>query len=156
MGAGKTTVAKKLAARLGYHLLDMDYAIEQEQGIRVAKIFEDHGEPHFRALETDLLRRLTRQENLIISSGGGVLVTPENIDIIRKIGTSVYLSADIEVLFERATRTDKRPLLRTDDPLQTMKDLFNQREKLYQQADIIIETNEKSLRQVTSEILQNL
>ncbi|MBT4288069.1 MAG: shikimate kinase [Deltaproteobacteria bacterium] len=156
MGAGKTTIGRKTAARLGYWFVDMDYQIERSQNARVTEIFEKHGQQYFRALETKLLKQLTKVENTVVATGGGVLTTEGNLALINQIGTSVYLNASVEMLFERATRTDKRPLLRTENPFQTMSELFEKRKHLYQQADITITTEELKLHFVINEMIRQL
>ena len=156
MGAGKTTVGKRLAARLGYWFIDMDHQIEKEQDTKISDIFKEKGELFFRQLETDLLKQLTTVNNTIISTGGGILTSPGHLDLIREIGRSVYLEADIETLFERASRTNVRPLLQTKDPLQTVKTLFAKRENLYQLAEITISTPLKSKQRIISEIIRSL
>ncbi len=156
MGAGKTTIGRKLAARLGYWFLDTDHCIEKEQGYHITELFEKFGQAHFRLLETDLLRRLAKIQNTVIATGGGLLTTPGNTDLIKKIGTSVYLAANVDKLFERAIKTDKRPLLREANPYEAMVELFNQRKNLYEMADIKIETESLYLTAVVSEIIKNL
>ena len=156
MGAGKTTIGRKAAARLGYWFVDMDYQIELSQNARVTEIFEKHGQEYFRTLETRLLKQLTKVENTIVATGGGVFTTEGNLELINQVGTCVYLQASIEKLFERATRTDKRPLLRTENPFQTMSDLFEQRKHLYQHADIVINTEDLKLHHVVNEMIRQL
>jgi len=156
MGAGKTTIGRKTAARLGYWFVDMDYQIEQSQNARVSDIFEKHGQHYFRTLETRLLKQLVKVENTVVATGGGVLTTEGNLALINQIGTSVYLNASVEKLFERATRTDKRPLLRTENPFQTMSELFEKREHLYQKADIIVNTEELKLHHVINDMIHQL
>lgn len=156
MGAGKTTIGRKTAARLGYWFVDMDYQIELSQNARVTEIFEKHGQQYFRRLETRLLKQLTKVENTIVATGGGVLTTKGNLELINQIGPCVYLNASIEKLFERATRTDKRPLLRTENPFQTMSDLFEQRKHLYERADIVINTEDLRLHHVVNEMIRQL
>ncbi len=158
MGAGKTTVGRILAARLGYRFLDTDLRIEREQGRKVEEIFATFGQEYFRRLETDLLKRLTAVQNMVVATGGGILTTPENANLIRKIGTSVYLEVRVEKLFERATRTDKRPLLKTENPFETMMELFQKRKELYETADIRIKTEDWDRHPmfVAKEIINNL
>lgn len=156
MGAGKTTMGKRLASRLGYWFIDMDHQIEKEQGKKISDIFKDQGESAFRKMETDLLKRLGKTQNTVVSTGGGILTTPGHLELIREIGPSVYLNADVDTLFERATRTNVRPLLKTENPLETMKVLFAKRQHLYEQADITITTMKKSKRRIISEIIRSL
>ncbi len=156
MGSGKTTIGRKLAVRLGYRFIDTDYFIECEQNCSIPEIFSEHGENYFRQLETSMLKRLTKMKNSVIATGGGVLVTPGNMDIIRKIGTSVYLLANIDDIFERVTRNTKRPLVQTDNPLKTVTELYEARKDLYRQADITIDTNLLKMYSIVSMIIKEL
>ena len=156
MGSGKTTIGRKLAVRLGYRFIDMDRFIEGEQQCKISQIFEERGETAFRELETDLLRRLIEVENTVVSTGGGVVTVEGNIDIIRSIGISIYLKAAIDKIFERVSRNSKRPLLQTENPFQTIKDMMEKREGVYSQADHTIETNSLSMGHVVSKIIQAL
>jgi len=156
MGCGKTTIGRKLAVRLGYRFVDTDYQIEKEQGCQVTALFSRHGEQYFRTLETELLNRLEKTTNTVIATGGGILTTPGNINIIKRIGTSVYLKAEIDDLFERVSRNTKRPLLQTENPMGTLVMLMNQRGHLYQQADCVIETRSQKMGQIVSMIIREL
>ncbi len=156
MGAGKTTIGRKLAVRLGYRFIDTDFQIELEYGLRVTEIFEQQGEKYFRGLETDLLKRLANVENTVIATGGGLLTTPENFEIICSLGTSVYLKAKIEDIFERVSRNNKRPLLQTENPMQTIIELVSAREKLYAKADLTIDTDLLRMREIATKIIEAL
>lgn len=156
MGSGKTTIGRKLAVRLGYRFIDMDRFIEEEQQCKIAQIFEEHGEATFRSLETGLLKRLKKAENTVVSTGGGVVTIDGNIEIIRSIGISIYLKAGIDNIFERVSRNNKRPLLQTDNPLQTIQDMMEKREGAYSQADLVLETNSLSMGNIVSKIIQSL
>lgn len=156
MGCGKTTIGRKLAVRLGYRFIDTDHQIEREQNARVKDIFADHGEAYFRELETDLLKRLVKVNNTVIATGGGILTTPGNIEIVRKIGISVYLKACVDDIFERISRNTKRPMLQTENPRQTVVTLLNQRECLYEQADHTIQTGSLKMGYIVSQIIKEL
>lgn len=156
MGCGKTTIGRKLAVRLGYRFVDTDYQIEKEQNARVKEIFAEHGETCFRELETDLLRRLVNVNNTIIATGGGILTTPGNIEIIRDIGISIYLKAAVDDIFERISRNSKRPMLQTENPRQTVVDLLEKREDLYSQADHVINTASLKMGHIVSQIIREL
>ncbi len=153
MGTGKTTIGRKLAVRLGYHFVDTDHYIEREQNCRISELFETKGADCFRQLETSMLRRLVKVENTVVATGGGILVTPGNMDLIREIGKSVHLKANFEEIFERVTRNQKRPLILTDNPLKTVTDLYNQRKHLYMQADITIDTGSLKMWNIVSKII---
>jgi len=156
MGCGKTTIGRKLAVRLGYQFIDTDHQIEREQNARVKEIFARFGEVHFRALETDLLKRLTKVNNTIVATGGGILTTAGNLDIIQRIGKSIYLEACVEEIYERISRNDKRPLLQTEDPLKTVIVLLEKRQKHYEQADYRINTGSLKMGHIVSQIIKDL
>ncbi|MFH2132131.1 MAG: shikimate kinase [bacterium] len=156
MGCGKTTIGRKLAVRLGYRFIDTDYQIEMEQNARVKEIFSRYGEPHFRALETDLLKRLRHLDNTVIATGGGILTTPGNMELIRQIGKSVYLKACVEDIFERISRNTKRPLLQTRDPLGTVVTLLEKRKGTYERADHTINTGSLKMGHIVSRIIREL
>lgn len=156
MGCGKTTIGRKLAVRLGYRFIDTDHQIEREQNARVKEIFAEKGEIHFRGLETDLLKRLVRTNNTVIATGGGILTTPGNMEIIRKIGVSIYLKACVDDIFERISRNTKRPMLQTENPRKTVVTLLEKRECLYEQADRIINTESLKMGHIVSQIIRAL
>ncbi len=156
MGCGKTTIGRKLAVRLGYRFVDTDYQIEKEQKSRVKEIFSTFGETHFRGLETDLLTRLTKVDNTIVATGGGILTTAGNMEIIQRIGSSFYLKACVEDIFERISRNDKRPMLQTENPLQTVIALLDKRQVYYEQADYTINTASLKMWNIVSQIINTL
>lgn len=156
MGTGKTTIGRKLAVRLGYRFVDTDRYIEMEQCCRISELFQKLGEPHFRNLESSLLRRLAKMENTVVATGGGILVTPGNIDLIRKIGFSVNLQAPLDEIFERVTRNNKRPLVQTENPLKTVTDLYEARRHLYEKADVTIDTRSMKMWHIVSKIINEL
>ena len=156
MGTGKTTIGRKLAVRLGYRFVDTDHYIEKEQNCRISELFETHGESHFRALESSLLRRLIKVENTVIATGGGALITPGNKELIQKIGNSVHLSAHLDDIFERVTRNSKRPLVQTENPLKTVTDLYEARKHLYADADITVDTQSLKMWAIVTKIINKL
>lgn len=147
MGCGKTTVGKELSRLTGIPMLDMDTIIEEQIGRSIPEIFQKSGEAHFRALETALLRYIETSppfstSSFIISTGGGVVLSSLNRSILRRIGFVVWLDASAEVIVERTSRSNNRPLLRTEDRLQVIQSLADKRRILYQEtAHLRIETS---------------
>jgi shikimate kinase len=141
MGAGKTTVGKKLAKTLGWAFADLDRVIEKSTGVTVATIFEIEGEAGFRSRESQALFQCGREEKQVVATGGGVVLSPQNRACLSAGGLVVYLHAAPELLYER-TRHDKgRPLLQVADPLARIRTLVERRDPLYREvADIIAES----------------
>lgn len=154
MGSGKTTVGKELSRLTGMPLLDMDSIIEEQLGKSIPEIFRDSGEAHFRALETALLRYLEESPTSpagasIISTGGGVVLRPENRHILKRLGYVVWLDVTVEVIIERTSRSSNRPLLQTPDRFEVISRLCEQRAPLYEEAaHFRIETSSCDVLQV--------
>ncbi|MGN7438910.1 MAG: shikimate kinase [Alcanivorax sp.] len=155
MGCGKTEIGKRLAQALAVRFIDTDTVIEDEQGQSISDIFQIHGEGYFRALETKTLSQLLEGEPAVISTGGGLVTTPENLEKIENQAVSVWLRSSVETIMERIAGDDTRPLLRTSDPKKTLEDLLNARKELYSKANIHI-NNEESPEKVLSEIQRHL
>lgn len=139
MGSGKSTVGKELSRRTGLPFLDMDAVIEEQVGMSIPDIFRDKGEAHFRALETALLRYIEQTVQSgssanIVSTGGGVVLRPENRDILRRLGMTVWLNVDLPNLLSRTARAQNRPLLQVDDREAVLHRLLLERSPLYTQA----------------------
>lgn len=156
MGAGKTTVGYRLALRLGYRFLDMDRHLERVHGLKVAEIFARYGEAHFRQQETALLQKLVGHNNLVISTGGGAAASDQNLQLMKQIGSLVYLQAPAETIFERVSRDKSRPLLQVDNPWETLVNLLQKREPYYTQADLTIDINGQSPHSIASSIIKSL
>ncbi|AJE47344.1 shikimate kinase [Celeribacter indicus] len=139
MGAGKTAVGKALAARLGVPFLDSDGEIEKAAAMSIAEIFERYGEPFFRRRETEVIARLLEDERAILSTGGGAFLSEANRALISERGVSVWLKADLDLLWNRVKHKSTRPLLRSDDPRATLAAFVEAREPLYAQAAIVVE-----------------
>jgi shikimate kinase len=133
MGAGKSTIGRKLAARFGLKFFDLDYEIERATGASVNLIFEIEGEPHFRDRESKLLEAISRNEHVLLATGGGAILSPENRTCLRDRGFVVYLKTDVDTQLERLRRDRQRPLLRTADPRAKLVQLAEQRNEIYQQ-----------------------
>jgi shikimate kinase len=146
MGAGKTSVGRLLARRLGKTFYDCDHEIERATGVRVAVIFEIEGEAGFRARETKALAELVKCENIVLATGGGAVLSAENRRLLAESGTVVYLRAAAADLWGRTRHDKSRPLLKTADPLARLQQLFDERDPLYRgTADIIVDTGDQSL-----------
>ncbi len=136
MGCGKSTVGRELQQRLGYPLVDMDSLIEQRVGKTIATLFAELGESGFRDLETQLLEELYAPEapRRIISTGGGVIVRPQNRALLRQLGYVVWLQAPVGTILDRTSRNRDRPLLHTDDPRARIEALLTERTPWYREA----------------------
>ena len=154
MGAGKTTLGKALAQRLGRDFIDCDRALVERTGVPVATIFEIEGEEGFRRRESALLQELSTRSRCIIATGGGAVLSAANRDLMRSSGTVVYLKAKLESLWERTRHDSSRPLLATPDPRGRLAALLAEREPLYREtAHVIVETGQQSPATAVSRVL---
>ncbi|MBK7899610.1 MAG: shikimate kinase [Azonexus sp.] len=133
MGAGKTTVGRQLARRLGRRFMDSDHEIEARTGVSVPTIFEIEGEDGFRRREAQTIKDLTGESGIVLATGGGVVLNPENRSALHDTGWVVYLNVPPELLHERTRNDRNRPLLRVEDPLARLRDLYAQRDPLYRE-----------------------
>lgn len=141
MGAGKSTIGLELAKMLNnFKLVDMDSEIEKRENMKISEIFEKYGEKYFRNYETDLIKELCQKENQIISTGGGVFEKKENRKILKENGKVFYLKASPEKIFERIKSQTHRPLLQQGFGVEKVKTILESREKNYEQAHFIIDT----------------
>ncbi len=131
MGAGKSSVAREVARLTARRWTDLDKQIVRQTGLPISEIFARHGEEHFRELESEALSGLSGETPLIVATGGGIVTRPENIPLLRALGCVAFLTADVEVLFERVSRNRRRPLLQTADPHTTLQELIQRRLPLY-------------------------
>lgn len=156
MGAGKTTIGKLLAQNFGYDFCDSDHEIERRTGASISWIFEKEGEIGFRERETRVIDQLTQQRRLVLATGGGVVVTPHNHELLKR-GIVIYLKASVDVQFERTSRDRNRPLLQAQNPKARLAELFAVRDPIYQQlADITVTTGYLSPKKMVQEIMNNL
>jgi shikimate kinase len=155
MGAGKSSVGRLLQHRTGLEPVDVDEVVRDKFGLTIAEVFEKFGEEKFREAETEVLRELTPTKAAIVVTGGGTILRNENVDLLRRLGTIVWLQADDGTLFERATRRGNRPLLRTENPRAAMERLLAERNPLYERAaDVRIDTSAMNHDQVVDAILR--
>lgn len=140
MGAGKTAVGTAVARILGVTFRDSDEELVKAAGRTIAEIFERDGEPFFRARETEVLSRLLRAEPSILSTGGGAFLSETNRRMVQQQGVSVWLRVDLDLLWNRVRHKTTRPLLRTPNPRETLRGLYDARLPFYQLADIIVDS----------------
>jgi shikimate kinase len=138
MGAGKSTIGRRLAARLRLPFLDADIEIEAAASMTIPEIFSAHGEPYFRDGEARVIARLLDNGPAVIATGGGAFMREETRNLIRDKAVSIWLKADVDVIMKRIKRRADRPLLQTEDPAATVSRLLEAREPVYQSADLTI------------------
>lgn len=153
MGAGKSSIGKRLAARLGIPFVDADTAIEEAAGMSVTDIFEAHGEPSFRSGEARVIARLLENGPQVLATGGGAFENPETRARIHEKGISIWLKADMEVLLRRVKRRDNRPLLKNDDPAATLTALLAAREPFYSEANLTVVSRDVPHEIIVEEII---
>lgn len=157
MGAGKTTIGKLLARRLGYRLYDTDHLLVKGFGKPVSRIFKENGEEAFRKAEVLVLQELTRRRNAVISTGGGTLVREETFEIARNSGMLIYLRAPVSVLYERVIFSPKdRPIIDVPDSEGVFREKFELRQAFYERSDVTVDTCDRKPDDVVNEILSAL
>ena len=152
MGTGKTTAGRTLAKRLRYQFIDVDKAIEEQEGIPVKTLIEVKGLPYFRQKEIDFIQHGHPETSCVVSCGGGIVTNPGMMDMLKEHGLVVALFASVDTLVERTGRNDKRPLLNVEDPRERIIHLLDERTDLYKQAHICISTDMRSISEVTQQI----
>lgn len=156
MGVGKSTIGRQLANLLNKDFMDTDHEIEKRTGVDIPTIFDIEGEEGFRKREAAVLDEMTSGSNLVLATGGGVILLEDNRRALRR-GFVVYLSASLETLIERTRRDKSRPLLQNTDRQKKIKELMTERDPIYrQESDIIVETDGRSAKAVAKEIVDQL
>ncbi|WP_369411468.1 shikimate kinase [Polynucleobacter alcilacus] len=157
MGAGKSTVGKVLAKKLGRRFLDADHVIEDRCGVKIPVIFEMEGEEGFRKREAQAIRDITSEQDIILATGGGAVLLPENRDALKNRGTVIYLHANPIELWYRTKGGEGRPLLQNGDAKKILENLYTVRDPLYREiADHVIETGKPSVNQLVNTLIMQL
>ncbi len=156
MGAGKSSVGRRLARRLGLPFLDADSEIESAAGCSIPDIFALHGEAAFREGERKVIRRLLDGPLCVLATGGGAFMDGETRDVIARRGISIWLRAPLDILVRRVSRRTDRPLLRNGDPAEILADLMQTRDPVYAEADIVVESGDGPHEIVIEKILDAL
>jgi len=153
MGAGKSSIGRKLAQRLNLPFVDADSEIERAAGMSISEIFAKHGEPYFRAGEARVITRLLDGGPQVLATGGGAFMHPQSREAIRAKGISIWLRADYDVLMKRIKRRNDRPMLKTDDPGETLRRLMQERDPVYAEADVIVHSRDVPHEIIIGEII---
>lgn len=157
MGCGKSAVSAQMVKKHGMMIREMDEEIVEREGMSIPEIFETKGESYFRDVETNLLAEIAESKNQIVSCGGGAVLREENIQHMKKSGKVVLLTAKAETILERVKDDDNRPLLKGNKNVDFIQELLNKRRPNYEKAaDIIVETDEKSLDEICREIINKV
>jgi shikimate kinase len=156
MGAGKSSVGRRMAMRLGIPFVDADTEIEKAAGMTISDIFAVRGEAEFRAGEARVILRLLEGGPQVVATGGGAFLNPDTRAAIRAKGISIWLRAEFDVLMKRIRRRQDRPLLRTADPAATLRKLIEEREPVYALADLTVQSREVTHDKIVEEIVAAL
>lgn len=158
MGAGKSTIGRHLARELKLDFYDTDQEIEARTGADIAWIYDVEGEEGFRRREANVIDELTQKNHIVLATGGGAILTPDNRNRLAARGAVVYLKTSVEQQVARTARDKRRPSLQDNDiPEETLQQMFEEREPLYQEiADIIVETDGRTVRSVANDVVQML
>ncbi len=154
MGAGKSAIGRSAAQQMRVPFVDTDDEIERVSRMTISELFATYGEDEFRALETRVIKRLLRGGPKVVSTGGGAFINENTRRHIKRGGVSLWLKADLEILWERVNKRDHRPLLKTENPKATLAALMEKRYPIYREADITIESRDVRKDIITTEVLE--
>lgn len=153
MGAGKSVIGKMSASAMKIPFVDSDQEIEKVSRMSISDLFDAYGEAEFRALEERVIRRLLQEGPMILSTGGGAFINDRTRSIIKQRGLSVWLRADLDILWERVRKRSHRPLLHTADPRGTLSALLDARYPVYGEADLVVQSRDVSKEKIVGEVL---
>lgn len=156
MGAGKSSIGRRLATRLGLTFVDADSEIEERAGMTIPELFEKYGEAYFRAGEARVIARLLEGGPRVLATGGGAFMNSNTRELIRAKAVSVWLRAEFDLLLRRIKRRNDRPLLKTDDPAARLKALIEERYPVYAEADLTVHSRDVPHEAVVEEIMSAL
>jgi shikimate kinase len=154
MGTGKTTVGRTVAHKLGFHVLDSDHEIERRQGKTIPDIFAQLGEAAFRAMEREFIEHGHPAEGTVVACGGGLVVQPGMLELLKGRGVVVCLHASIETILARTARQRNRPLLEVENPEQRVRTLYAEREPIYRQSGTVILTDSRPLHEIVAHVMR--
>lgn len=153
MGAGKSAIGKLVATTMGVPFIDSDHEIERVSRMTIPELFERYGEPEFRKLENRVITRLLRSGPRVLSTGGGAFMNGDTRASIQAHGLSLWLDADLDTLWERVIKRDNRPLLKTENPRQTLENLMTARYPTYAQADLRVKSRDVKKDVIAEEVM---
>ncbi|QAT41788.1 shikimate kinase [Aminipila luticellarii] len=157
MGTGKSAISSQLGEMMALEVLDTDALIVNSTGMSIPEIFERKGQDYFRTQETEILQKISKTKRHVISCGGGVVLKAENIEIMKKAGKIILLTASAETIYQRVKNDEQRPLLKGNLNAEYINELMGKRQAAYHEAaDIIIETDHKNMAEICSEIITKL
>ena len=156
MGTGKSSVGRQLAKQKGWNFVDLDELIELKQQRRIVDIFAKEGEAYFRKIEKKILKQVSTQDKFVVACGGGVVLDPENIKLMKKTGILICLCATGEAILKRVSASSWRPILNVAKPRERIELLLKMRAPYYLQADKTIDTSRSSIKQVVAKIVRML
>lgn len=156
MGAGKSAIGRLVAQMLEIPFVDSDHEIERVSRMTIPELFEAYGEPEFRALEARVIRRLLKTGPRVLSTGGGAFMNDSTRAMVLANGLSVWLKADLDVLWARVSKRDSRPLLKTANPKETLSDLLDRRYPVYAQADVTVQSRDDDREIIAAETVKAL
>lgn len=153
MGAGKSAIGRLVSSHLGLPFIDTDHEIERVSRMSISELFAAYGEEEFRALETRVIKRLLKSGQRVVSTGGGAFINDRTRAQIERGGVSLWLKADLDVLWDRVSKRDHRPLLKTENPKQTLENLMRQRYPIYGQANLCVNSRDVRKEIIADEVL---